>query len=835
MEMKFKLFALFALFALLLPSVALADNIYHCFYVTGGTTITPQTTWSGCYAPLSDSVMINGAHYSTMVLLGSTLSASNFGNYNIRCDDGVSQAEKNYAKLLLDTSVRTAFNSSKSDGTAQGNGEHYCLGTPPNNVTGKSSEGIGFGDMASISMPFDAANTSIIGPHTYDVQVATHPVANTNGTGWVSRTSGSFFVSAYPSLMVFGPADENFGFNEQFGNYNRELFFTLYNKFPLDITISSYHINCSPGVTCSVDPRYAGFKVSPDEVMIIDANFSLNKHTLPSSFSVSLDVNFNVPAFSGNSCFKTYSTYSKPAVFNVGLMDQQDFQVEMKASEDQNFCIGENGMIGQTGEYYAPRVNVGFGGATTNSSDLISIDECDPKTPTDTGYVDNNDWVYCSQKEFLVELGEKVGKIGQIREQINQARSDTDAARGLARVNELLAEETYYSNFSAYIKTQNLTSASITSSLSKIDALLFNNSLGLNNYFTSPSGSTLDNITQLAMLQSMYGSTTFLGNTALTAGLYTGHIDVNELALPSTSSYLFNSGNVLNSNIKINVTLNSQPTTYFDWMFYQQGDSELAESSVSDSGITPGNYAISNDSKRGTVLELEYNSKTGVADSNVLYNTFGVPFFVRVADVNGNIDRNFTVEARTQTPPTLFSYWTGFASSLGLGTGCETIANAANNTLEYRSPDKKVGTATNPLTFEFTDFNSTKKDSVEYLETVVFLPSSSSGPAVDGVEFSSPFNAYTKNFACIGSPSGRCTFDINSSMTSYKLSNTTTLTSIINGIKDRNLCVYKGINARGNTQWTVFWNQQKILSELNAKKTAITDANICATREILGG
>jgi hypothetical protein len=807
------------------PTFCDEGTIFHCFNITSGTS-DPRITWAGCYAPLNNNEKINGTYYKGITLLGTTIIADNFGKFDFHCDNGVSQEEIPYSKLVIDTGELT--NSAKADKTALESGAYYCLLNSDNCITGRSDEQIGYGNMNLISVPTTINDINFIGPHTYSVQVAYHPVANTLGTDWRTRLDGNFFLSGYPSLMVFGPSDENFGFNEQFGTQNKELFFTLYNKFPTDINIISYSINCSNGVTCTADPRYAGFKVSPENSMIIDANFTLNKNNIPSSFSVMLDVNFNIPAFSGsanpNNCFKTYSTYSKPAIFNIGLTDQQDFQTEMKASQDQNFCIGEDGMIGQTGESYAPRVNIGFGGIDSNNN-LISIDECDPKTPTDTVYADNNDWVYCSQKEFLVELGEKIGKIGKIREQIASARADGN----ITKEQELITQENKYSNFQTYIKTQNFEKTNITNSLNKIRPLLsLTDLIGLNPYFGNGTNNN-DNNTQLTMLQNMYNKTTFTNNGTRAAGLYTVQIDVNELATPTSSNYLFNTNNEINSNINIYVTMNRQTTNNFDWMFYQQGDTELTENSIYKPTLLPGSFNTSNDVKRGVVLELIY-SKTGNNDSNTLYNTFAVPFFIRIADTNGKTDRNFTIENKGQTTPTLFSYWTGFASSLG--SGCRTIANIPDPApLEYRTPDTKKGENTSTWTFEFPDLNSTKKDSVEYLETAIYLPRADD----DGIEFSSPFNAYTKNLTCNGNPNNRCTFDINSSLASYLISKTNSLTSIITGIKNRDLCVHKGTNDTGNTQWTIFWNQQKILLELGSKKATITDANICPMTEQNGG
>ncbi|MEK6958635.1 MAG: hypothetical protein AABW59_01175 [archaeon] len=808
--------AIFLAVLLIIPTAMAECEIAHCWYISGEISITPTNTWNGCYASMPSNVKINNIYYPLLVLPGSYLSSSGFGNINFRCDNGASASSMNFVLMYIN-GVRYTTNVS-GGGAAVGSGYEYC-GSSGGCYTQSGVES-GSGNLDQmVSQTFSTADIGKV--FDYAIKYMKYPIANSYGTEEASDGFGTAYISPPPSLLVFAQGDENFGFYEKNGYYEREVFFTLANKFPLDVNLDGYSIKCSPGAECTIDTSNIGYTISGQSgLMIIPGNIRVNKGNLPESVTMSLDVNYSIPLFKNKAACAPYvknSTSSKPMVYEIGLLDQQDFQVGLIAAKDQNFCIGEDGMIGQTGPSYAPKVNIGFGGPTSNvDQELISVDECDLYTPSSTGTrTDNNDAVYCSQREFLLELTRKIAEIARIRELKAADKNST-------------AQEAVYANFEAYLRKQDFSTTSVTSSSSTLGTYIGEfQKIGLESYF----GQTKTE--QLEKAKKVMDSIIFENTGTFPAGLYTVSIEITELSPQTTSTYLFN-GNALNTFYQIKIKLNTKSTPQFNWMFYEMGTTELDESSIARVQIGSGDYYTSNNSKRGIVLEMVYDKKLTHADSNALYNTFAVPMIIRSADKNEIVDKNFGVEVRAgvnPTSPPLFTYWTAFASTLG--SGCETIENTALTSLPYRTPDTALGTYGTGLSFNIDFLNSTKKDQNMYSSTVLFLPKGVDN-INEGVKVYAPFRVITKDKTCDGNSTNFCQTEINSASSTYNLSTSTPLASVFSKVSDGSLCVYQGINDSGKNQWTVFWNQAQVLSDLDAKKNAITDANICTTRAILG-
>jgi hypothetical protein len=231
--------------------------------------------------------------------------------------------------------------------------------------------------------------------------------------------------------------------------------------------------------------------------------------------------------------------------------------------------------------------------------------------------------------------------------------------------------------------------------------------------------------------------------------------------------------------------------------------------------------------KRGTILEFE---RTGSrVDANFFYKTFAVPLFIELSTrkASSYTDANFAV-LNYLLPggikPEMFSYWTGFASSLS--DGCESTVVSritGGKELPYRIPDFNIPAMN---LYELSDFRSMASDSNLYLETVLYLPKTTN-PLQEGIQLNAPFSIFTPKVSCKHS-AAPCIVDINSN-TPFIVSD---LQSLFKSINDENVCVYKetGLNSG---KWIIFWNQQKILREMDAKKNQITDAKICETRSRL--
>jgi hypothetical protein len=548
--------------------------------------------------------------------------------------------------------------------------------------------------------------------------------------------------------------------------------------------------------------------------MIISTKAKISKSSLPTSFTITLDVNYSPKNFIGNpACTQYYSTSSLPATIKLGLLDSQDFQVKLKSDYDQFYCIGENGMIGQTGEAYAPRVNLTFGGAT-GSEDQIDIFECDPK---DANTLNNSDWVYCSQKEFLVELAEKIGQIALIKEEIaNILPGDPQKAQKKQDL-ELLASK--FANFQAALRTQSLSSTDINTSINYIynNRTLFTNS-GLNKYFNCGN---ID--CSLTKLNNLYKNNGVEFNiSSLSAGLYQLNIDMNSLTDYTSTNYLFTTDNQLNPNLDIKVTITPVAPPTFDWFFYEYGDIDITNSSVQYIESANNDYYLTNVTKRGVALEFIESANQHDFNDAKVYKTYAVPLFTRIVDRNGIGDTNISINSNVDHDT--FTYWTGFASTKG--SGCETTAlGSADTFLPYRMPDTKKQYSGTQAVFYIPELNNLAQNSKMYLETALFLPIGKT------MSLTSPVRIYDKNSSryCDGNLQNPCQYTINSSVQSSSFNN---LQELFNGIKSEYLCVYQGVS-NGKGEWTVFWNQQQLYKDLNASKATITDANQCTARTIV--
>jgi len=649
----------------------------------------------------------------------------------------------------------------------------------------------------------------------------------------------------YPSLLAFGQEDvKTIASFENTGSEDINLYFTLANKSLYNETLVDYSPNCSSGVNCTVEVRdngeklYKDFKLSADNnAMIIKVIAHVDRTKSPQSFVAYLDLTFSADGISDCSPGEP-SPYcvakSSPMKINFGLLDQQDFQVEARtaAAAEMAACVGPEGIVGQTGESVVPRINLSFGGAA-DPAGIISVDECDPKSLDDS---DNSDWVYCSQKEFLVELAEKIGEVAEIRTEI----ASLESAGLLTEAQLKRQEEGPYLGFKAAVRKQTLSKSSTSDTIETIIPTLLQN-LGLPSIFVYE-----DKFTTQQKLLALFNEAKFkllvngieTDSLEISPGIYRVRIDMNELAANTSPNYLFLGGQ-LTPELELTITLEKDSNPEFDWFFYnREGDDAvmLFVDAQTQKIPTFDNY-VTNFSNRGAIIEFSTTSAGSITAKN-FYTTFAVPLFIRIGKTPGGTKNSFTTtgfSSEGHLNPLQFSYWTGFASSLG--NGCEDITTTGG-ALPYLLPDSKVAGSTTD-NFELKEYNSTKSDQNTYLETVVYLPNN----AGSSITLAGPLNIYWKGGSCTTASSGgaNCTFIINKSETSFvipadQVNPTNSLHYVFNSIKDSNVCVYQEPNPTGGTKWVLFWNEQKILKELSARKSAsIKDATLCAAREeILG-
>ena len=808
----------------------------HCWRQDIARPSMPNLTLTGIFVPTS-------GEYDLIAQLGSTIRYSNFGTYNYACDDGVSGNAVNYVDLYENNGGNIlTTNDSGTDGPDLG-GNGYCV-TASNEICYRSGSvfvpaqascHISTTKKVGLGQADRGLEYSFASPGYLDLRVRLGAISPA-GVGLYSpeimhRDLNRLRVFAgIPSLLVFGQQKlKRLNSFESNGTITEEVFFTLLNKSPFTERIQGYAMKCSSNVTCAASSGYTSFKLFPGQAMVINGTITFEKSKIPASYTAELDLNYSADGVTNcdpnRSDSPNCSTQSVPMVFESGLLDQQDFQVEISKESEANYCIAEDGTAGKTGESVAPRVNLFFGGAVSPSASglvgpLISVNECSPIDYNTQA--PNPNWVYCSQREFLVQLAERIGRASTLRTQIKNLES----VGKFSEAKPLKLQEAKLLGFTAYLRKQGYSTSTVNDSLETINSFIFTK-LGLSG---DVFGNDMDRFKNL--INSINFSQTIGGvkitTLDLSPGYYTVSVDMNELeALNDSSSYLFATGtNEVNPSLKLVVSFEKIPQSIgYDWFFYYDETTDSFMDLFTNLQ-TPSKY-VTNVFDRGTVLEYTMGAP---ASDQKFYKTFATPLMLKVSSssVSGLSDANYTVENYTSDTPSpydTFTYWTGFASSQL--DGCETTAlnpPLGMKSLPYRIPDVNIVSVGVIQNFEIPELKFVKKDSNIYLESVLYLPK---------VANSNKLKITTSNRQLFNS-SGICTgptcnLTINDENPTHS---SETLAEVFENIKNESICVYKD-SGTGNTKWRLFWNQQRILQDLNTMKNNINDAKLCELRSIL--
>ena len=650
---------------------------------------------------------------------------------------------------------------------------------------------------------------------------------------------GKVFVEN-PSLAIFAPPSPRKinSFNNS-GSSTEEVFFTLNNTSHIYTEkVEDYNIYC-PGATCTVSDTYKGFTISPGQSMIIPATVTFNLSGIPKKVEgIKLNVNYSAVGAGGFGSSHASLSSSNELVFRVSFLDQQDFQIEA-IGEEKNYCIADDGTIGKTGELVAPRVNLYFGGNVNPNSNecnppagavcgiastgkLISINECSPENPN---------WVYCSQREFLVQLSEKLEEINRVRRALNAAQQNlylaqsTNDSAGIAAANVLIdslrKEDSNLSTFSAYLRKQGIETSSISESLSTIQNMLFTN-IGLYDSNIIKFNKLIKSIN--------FEKAGVTGDKTIESGMHKVIINITQTGENNYSdNYLFLPNGELNPALKITVSLEKKSSPSYKWFFYEDNSTDsFAEQIEGLASSRQPNAYVSNVYDRGLVMD--FNRVGSTINFSKFYKTYAVPLFIKVTgDLSGNSDANFTVTGYPSSDT--FTYWSGFASTQS--NGCETTSASPPSgikTLPYRVPDSNINriieSSNNTFVIpEFSKEGANNKGVVPnskiYLETVIYSPKDSA-IALDKHRFDFNLSNTSNTHA------NMLTLNSNNSLHAVE-----SVADIFNKIKSEEICVANQKLGPNSEKWIVFWNQQKILGDLNTLKHGITDANLCDIREEL--
>jgi len=806
----------------------------HCWRQEITRPVSPSM--SGINYQISDS-----PDYDYVFSLGGTISFGNFGSYNYACDDGASGNTQNYFDLYDNKTGAILFTNSVGYNTGPNNSTSswFCMRNGQicyiengvykpwgNGQCGQGDLVVGQGPNTSISI---ALTSDYLGEQDWSLRLGAISPAVSSPTDprimRIEKMRVKFFVGAPDTLLLFSPmpVQKMNSYNET-GTTQKEIFFTLLSKANSNVVLNKYSLRCPQGVTCALQsgangkPVYEGFTIVPNQAMIIPVMVSFNNSQIPKNFSIIMDLNYTSAQVGGES--KAATSY--PVTFESGLLDMQDFQVLVSNQAEQKYCVGADGTQGITGEAVAPRVNIFFGGDADPSGvsvqELISINECSP-IDYNTG-LPNPNWVYCSQKEFLVQLAERLGKYQINRKSIMQYEMNLQPE--LAE--PLKVESGMLLGYTAYSRAQSIESSKISESINEISDVLFQK-LGLQSQVYASVQSFKNLMPSITYKQTINGIP--VEGKELSPGLYRINVDLNELyEITYSESFLFEPDNLTpNPALNITVSFEKLEDPSFDWFFYDDDETDSFNDLFANTG-NPSKYQT-NVINRGEVL---YYNETNPANAR-LYKIFASPLLARITDQATGSDSLFEVEEYLKQD--IFTFWTGIASTLG--EGCEiTSTNPVEKQLPYRVPDKNVSAVTAYDAFEIAELSSVKPNSVIYLETVLYLPIAGTiAGGNNSVVIHSPFKVYTKNG--LVSQTSPYTAPVSKTTTPFVVETTTekeALSLIFDHIRDGNICVSSSTGT-GSNEWKLFWNQQKIIDELSKVKATITDATMCAARQDL--
>ncbi len=606
--------------------------------------------------------------------------------------------------------------------------------------------------------------------------------------------SKNFIYSPFPSLFVFEPAPSTISIEKNKGITEKNVQFTLVRNGFLDTRIDGLKIFCGdselqsvPGVSCKIEDDYTGFKITNDnQELILNVKIEIDNSVYNfKDFLVQLRVDYSFPQIVSDSIFeREQSTVSNLIPYQASLIDKQDFQIKIVSQEDYSLaeCVSHQGFIGVTGEDYYPRINIEFGRGSA-----LDIDACD---------VENENWVYCSQNEFLFSL---VGKIAK-----------------------MIRDNSQEEKFTINIRDIKLSNESIRESLNNFDQAVFKQT-GLEGYHQGNVGQQIESLKQLFVNNVVFtgdGGYLIQGYEDFSVGEYEitisiGDIQANEL-FSNQSPY-----NVLIDRIEIDLTSTGERPS-IDWFFYRKDFEKITGDNVINRNVNPSNLdlVVTNNLERGLIMV--YNSHINSAE---LLKSFAIPLFIKVERVDGvGISNKFTLKKEPSTYQNLdyFTYWTSIGSSEG--DGCVGVSpEASSGKRFFKIKDSRVRTISNNLEHEFKlrEFDYIQENAAEYLQTVVYVPyEGHSGEKFSiGGNISVYSEEYVQLFNSADDPITNIEFD--SSSTSHVVSD---LMDVFDGIKEGEICIARE-QIGASEEWILFWNEKRIVDSLIDRKRQIHNEN----------
>lgn len=872
---KINFISLFLFTLLMLTAI----NAGKCWYVTDLVSASPNQVWTNS---TQEQICIDSNCWDRIVFSNSELTISGFGTYNLLCDNGVAGSTRGYGVFSVKNDQRfgsdlglegLSYNKifgNTSSGVAGSIGLPYCYGINqgstaqqfnviPNCGASKctgaslyaqsvaSSLSIGKGTLDVMKFivldefgPALSKQLKYIGGYDYNFAIMQEPIAGTYTQKPKIESSSvptNFFFAPPSSVFILPLGDDTIGFYEKNGNYEKEVYFTIKAQTYIDLSLKDFEIECTgANVTCTLDPNRITNPTmgKNNDVLIVSATISTPKNPLPKEINYKLKLKYDVTNLvSFGPEYRDINIESSLSKINIGYLDKQDFQVKIIGGITDNTCIGHNGLVGVTGEAVAPRINI-----DTKFPNGFDENICSPE---------NDDWVYCSQRETLAVFANKIWELfelyyqaentvdpnikNQIYDEINSKKTFDIYVRNLDldKIDELLPEDNTLFTTDPFLA---LDGADQEKNIKRAKELFENVQFFRNN------GVMLNKKIEPAkytITVELFGPVDSLGGTDIFQDLPAASIDPD-----FSSNVLFTADDELIEPDKLNLKINFTKTggePLIKWFFYEVGVENLTDQLDIQSPTLFGTQI----EKRGQVMAFNQNLTDFQIDDIKIYPNYAIPLFIKVDknetfvsnkleltnsnavdNINGLINAN---------PAKTFSYWTGFASSLNDGCGELLLGE---DTLVYRLDDKiEIKSATAGANeFLINLYPSTVqadlRNGKEYLQTVIYAPIFGLGNPFSA-KLISRNNGFTKNLFgsnVICTTSNECSLDINKANSNFIVDRSFAISNIIQGIKNSDICVNANqIGLDSTVDWTIFWNEEKIIETLRTNKDAVINAD----------
>jgi PKD repeat protein len=493
----------------------------------------------------------------------------------------------------------------------------------------------------------------------------------------------------------------------------------------------------------------------------------------------------------------------KKTVVEVASIESDKFHVKLKVQE-QNFCVGPNGLFGLTGKAALPKVRFSW---KFVGNGAIKIDECDKK--------ESDDFIYCDPTQFAIELAQKLNKIDEL------ARS------------KKYAEIKNYTSFKAYLIADNYSenfqkdfAQYYTQGFLEAPSWFTSSSTPWYKYFENPSHLRFE-------------------PREIEGGLYAVTIDFNFQG----SEYDFFKEGMPNATITVKFEkLHDVSVDVLDSPFYYMpfnglvGASGRADYGIGFTNTTEpiviniiNNTPINTSAKGGkkqitTHLYREFEdilrAQSRVLEIDLANTTMNFYISQPMPVIMGIKSRNNLAEGFYQIYGTdtalgadknTIAYWTGIAASPNLKCG-----DFYGYELPYKEPDVSASSLAescaelqnNMPAFGFQWKNVVNNESL-FLSTVFYTPPN---------RHMSIANACTASSCILASPSGLS----RSTAEPLSLDSTTyveKLQDVIKLIEQEYICVVPqqgNMPAQQNT-YVFFWNEQKLNEQLESAKKRIAE------------